>query len=240
MYGSIRTEAIFDRTGTERLNESNTVPRVGASWQLDRWLELTPRANQSGYEILASAVEGNNRRELGAIFANDPSPRLPWGGAPVSRAMALDVLKHAIDEAAWLKAIVEVLEPGGELIVRVPLEGPVAWLDALNLIRYMQDITGGSQPLTEVTMKGWHRHYRPGEIEQLLGDAGMVVTHVARSGSPHVEFANLARLMVTGLAKGGDRDPNRNRDNPGADAKLVRLGPFSTKLTVRAIKLVNP
>lgn len=221
------------------MNESNTSSRVGARWQSGLWLELVPRANQTGHEILASAVEGSIRRELGLISANDPSPRLPWGETPVSRAMALDVLEHAIDEAAWLEAIVEALEPGGELIVRVPLEGPVGWLDALNIAQYAQDITGWGQATPEVKLKGWHRHYRRGEVEQLLRVAGMVVTHVERSGSPHVEFANLARLMVGGTAKGGVRHPNRNRAKPGADARLSRLGQFSTKLTVRAVKPAN-
>ncbi|MBA2777146.1 MAG: hypothetical protein H0U31_10505 [Chloroflexia bacterium] len=218
------------------MNGPNIAPPVGASRQSDLWLELTARRTGPELLIVTSAIEEGTRHELGVTSADHPTPGLRGGEARVHRVVALDVLEYVIDEAAWLEAIVDVLEPGGDLLVRVPAEGSFAWLDPDNLVRYAKDITvRGKQP-DELRMKGWHRHYHPDEIEQLLRDAGLIVRDVERSGSPHVEVANFARLMVASIAKGDACQAHRNGGKAGADANLSRLGPFSTKLTVRAIK----
>ena len=236
MYGSIRTDAIVAQMGPGSLNGPNIAPPVGASRQSDLWLELTARRTGPELLIVTSAIEEGTRHELGVTSADHPTPGLRGGEARVHRVVALDVLEFVIDEESWIKALIDMLEPGGEFIVRVPLEGSFAWLDPDNLVRYAKDITSRGKQPDELRMKGWHRHYRLDDIEQLLRNAGLIVRDVERSGSPHVEVANFARLMVASIAKGEACQAHRNGGKAGADANLSRLGPFSTKLTVRAIK----
>jgi len=221
------------------LNESDTPPPTATHPRPRPWLSLSTRTTGSGVVIVTHAIDSGSSRELGGTPAECPSPSLPWAHVGVSRLVALDVLEHVIDEASWLRAMVNAIAPGGELIVRVPVEGPVAWLDALNLARYMQEITGWGKQPQEARMKGWHRHYRPHDVERLLTDAGLTVTHIARSGSPHLELAQLGAL-VSGIVTGGAGDAGDQAKRTGkpaeAETDLPRLGLLSTKLTVRAVK----
>lgn len=238
MYGSIRIDALASRTGTCRVKQSDTAAQPTDGLKKQSRLELAPRSTETGMVIATHAVDTETYTALDETSIDEPSPRLPCANALMQRIVAHDLLERVIDEESWLRAMAEALAPGGELILRVPLEGPVAWLDALNLVRYAQDITGWGQQPQDARMKRWHRHYRPSDLERLLRDAGMVVTHVGRSGSPHLEVAKLGKLLFVAVAR-GSRGARRQVERGGqaaeVDIRLARLGPLSTKLTIRAI-----
>jgi hypothetical protein len=106
------------------------------------------------------------------------------------------VLEHVHDEQAWLGELARVLEPGGCLMVRVPLENMMAWADALNIYRYVADVIGiGTEPF-ETIPTGWHRHYTRDEVPALLELAGFEITDVSTQGTPALEIPQLVALLT--------------------------------------------
>ena len=171
---------------------------------------------------------------LASIPAQVPLPRLPVPGGSVEHILALDVLEAVLDEEAWLEAMMLALAPGGTATIRVPLEGPAAWLDALNLYRYAQDITGRGKALKETRLKGWHRHYRPAELRDLFDRHGLDVEGDSREGNPVLEAAQLGALVWGGMVKGTTavEDTVRTwREDREDHRRLVPLGPLSTRIT---------
>lgn len=202
-------------------------------------IAFTTRTTRFHTAIMTNARAAGERLDLGLTRAGDPRPHLTEASITTPRIVALDVLEHVVDEEAWVGLFAQLLVPGGTLTVRVPLEGPVAWLDALNVFRYVQDVTGlGKQPL-ETKMKGWHRHYRPSEVVEMLERAGLRVDRVERSGSPHHEPPTLAALAWGTIVR-RDRETElgamQRREAAEASTDLPRLGPLSTKVTVTATK----
>src|SRR5688572_2370865 len=131
----------------------------------DTTLRLEIIEEEGNHMVIVVGNDGGNTREIDRIPADTPRPVLEPGKRTVTRIVAIDVLEHVVDEEARLAGMADALVEGGELVLRVPLEGPMAWLDAPNLYRYTQDTTGVGKNLEETKMKGWHRHYRLTEIE---------------------------------------------------------------------------
>ena len=162
----------------------------------------------------------------------EPDFGLPSGSA--TRVVALDVLEHVLDEEAWLAAISSLLAPGGTLVARVPLEGPLTWLDSLNMYRYAQDITGIGKDLEETKMKGWHRHYRRHELKAMLEDAGLRVSTMVASGSPHLNVLQFGALVWGGMVRHDseiEHTVRAWRDRREAGPDQPRLGSLGTQLT---------
>lgn len=178
---------------------------------------------------------------LASIPAQDPLPELPVPAGSVRHIVALDVLEAVLDEEAWLEAIMTALEPGGTATLRVPLVGPSAWLDALNLYRYAQDISGLGKPLQETKLKGWHRHYGPQELKSLFTRHGFDVMAVNREGNPLLEAVQLGALVWGGMIKRTPvvEDSVRSwREDREDQRRLVRLGPLSTRITIKVRKRI--
>jgi SAM-dependent methyltransferase len=176
---------------------------------------------------------------VGAIPAREPAPVLPVPTASVHQVFALDVLEAVLDEEAWIAAIADVLMPGGVAIFRVPLEGPAAWLDALNMYRYAQDISGAGRQLEETKLKGWHRHYRPRELRDMFTRFGLETVETAREGNPLIEVLQFGGLVWGGIVKRTNdvEDALRSwREAQEDHRRLVRLGPLSTRMTVTVRK----
>jgi hypothetical protein len=168
----------------------------------------------------------------------EPDLCLPPGSA--GRVVALDVLEHVLDEEAWLVAISNVLAPGGTVEVRVPLEGPITWLDSLNMYRYVKDIIGVGKDLKETKMKGWHRHYRQQELRQMMEDAGMRVSGAVASGSPHLDVLQFGALVWGGMVRRDSEIEHKARvwrDGIEAGHDLPRLGSLSTKVTMTGTRV---
>jgi hypothetical protein len=224
IYGSIRIDAAGIRPGPPHLNASDASTTAASSLAPHDTLEISIDITDSGANVITSAIESGIARRLSSTPADDPMPELPANATGVRRILALDVLEHVLDEERWIGAVAEALAPGGELTIRVPLDGRLSWLDALNLRRYVLDITGRGNKLKEMSMKGWSRHYQPRDVQEMLEDAGLTVTGIERSGSPHHEIVQFGAL-VWGKATRSE-----------AGTHLPRLGPLSTKLTIRAVK----
>jgi hypothetical protein len=220
----------------------NHTPNPGTStrtYNAIRFATEISTLSKSGIAVRATASRDDIDVPLGETPVERIAPELAIDDVVAGQVTALDVLEHVIDEESWIAAFAAMLEPDGILIVRVPVEGPVAWMDALNAYRYVQDIVGRGQKPLESRMKGWHRHYRPRDLEQMIADAGFQVIQSLRSGSPHHDVLQFGALAWGGMVR-GDRNLEhlaRNQRERAEDGRrLPRLGPFSTKITVQAIK----
>ncbi len=182
---------------------------------------------------------GNDAELVASIPVEEVEPDFGLPAGSATRVVALDVLEHILDEEAWLAAISNLLAPGGTAEVRVPLEGPLTWLDSLNMYRYAQDITGIGKDLEETKMKGWHRHYRRHELKRMLQDAGLRVSTMVASGSPHLNVLQFGALVWGGMVRRDaevEHTVREWRDGIEAGHGLPRLGSLSTKITITGIK----
>lgn len=154
---------------------------------------------EPGHRNPTIQLTDTNGKTIASIPTTEPEPNLPIADASVGTIRALDILEHVHDEQIWLAELSRILMPNGELIVRVPLENSLAWLDALNIYRYVADVTGrGPQP-RETLPTGWHRHYAPGDLPAILELAGFRVTTARSEGLPLGEPFHLAGLLMSGV-----------------------------------------
>jgi SAM-dependent methyltransferase len=138
----------------------------------------------------------NGERDLGALRVDVEKPELDLDDGSVDAIDAQGVLANVIDEAAWLAEVARVLSPGGTLRFTVPAGGPLAWLDAQNIYRYVGDILGRGDNPDATLPTGWNRHYRERDIEALLVGAGFRDPVMTRAGVGLTELPQLAGLMV--------------------------------------------
>ncbi|HEV2106829.1 MAG TPA: hypothetical protein VGR16_01055, partial [Thermomicrobiales bacterium] len=75
-----------------------------------------------------------------------------------------------------------ILRPGGRAVIRVPLAGRLAWLDARNIHHYLTSTTGCGEPLPEMPDGGFRRHYERWEVGDLLTEADLL-SHRSRSSA---------------------------------------------------------
>lgn len=166
-------------------------------------------------------------------------PDFPGPAGVFRHIDALDVLEHVLDEEIWLSSLAGLLAPGGTISLRVPLEGSLAWMDALNIYRYIADLSGRGTAPGETLPTGWHRHYRSRDLVRLVQDAGLVVTSVRREGLPGPDVPHLAALVTGDWALGRPATEERLiplRDRVNAWAARGRIGPFSTHVRLEAMR----
>lgn len=169
---------------------------------------------------------------------NEEVPCFP---APASfrRIIAHDVLEHVLDEEAWLAALANLLLPGGTISIRVPLEGPLAWMDARNIYRYVTDLAGRGSAPGETLPTGWHRHYRELDLDRMLRLSGLTITARHREGMPGLDIPHLAGLIAGDLVlqrPGTEARLIWLRDRMDGRAFCVHAGALSTHLRIEATK----
>src|SRR5665811_2013307 len=91
---------------------------------------------------------------IARIATSDPDPHIPLSDESVRSISALDILEHVHDEQTWLAEFARILQPNGDLLLRVPRQNPVAWIDALNIYRYVSDTIGLGTKLKETMPLG--------------------------------------------------------------------------------------
>lgn len=169
------------------------------------------RDKEPRIETIVRTTTGTLSRDTLAVRCRAPSFPVEPGSLRLIRA--LDVIEHVQDEEAWLTALAELLEPGGEIIVRVPTEGPVAWLDAPNMYRYVTEFTSRGEAPRETKPTGWHRHYRRDDLLALVEGSGPRVTAISRVAAPLADIPHLLGMIVGNLAL----------DNPGTERRLIAM-----------------
>src|SRR4051812_5425609 len=92
----------------------------------------------------------------------------PFADCVFDAVILLDQLAQTVLEEEALAEAARVLRPGGRLLLRVPAQELLGWLDGFNIYRYVRDISGrGAKPL-ETAGVGWRRHYRREDVQGLL------------------------------------------------------------------------
>lgn len=194
---------------------------------------------EPGHRTPRIALLAEDGADLGRIPTSEPAPCLPLDDASVRSVDARDVLEHVHDEQTWLAELARILAPGGEIVVRVPLENAMAWADALNIYRYVSDISGRGEDLLETLPTGWHRHYAPGDLPAILELAGFETVSTTTEGLPIEELPHLGGLIVGKIILGRNGVERRLfrarrgfRDRP----RLPMPKSLAATMTVRATK----
>lgn len=169
-----------------------------------------PKPGHRSPTIRLATTEGEM---IASISTSEPVPHLPLPDESVRSISALDILEHVHDEQTWLAELARILMQNGELLVRVPLENALAWVDALNIYRYVSDTTGRGTHPSETIPTGWHRHYAPRDLPAILKLAGFEVGASDGEGLPLGELPHLVGLVV-GKAL---------LQRPGAERRLFEL-----------------
>lgn len=94
---------------------------------------------------------------------------LPLRESSVDRVICRDVLEYVRNDEGLIREIARVLAPGGRVELRVPADGFLAGFDALNLFRYVVDITGRGARPHETFEIGWRRHYGEDDLKSEFG-----------------------------------------------------------------------
>ncbi len=174
------------------------------------------------------------------IGADIVAPRLPYADARFATIVALDVIEHVLDEELWLAELARVIRSGGRLTLRLPAAGPLAWLDALNLYRYLVETSHRGHAPRQTMPIGWHRRYTRADVDNMLKRAGFQPSSARRVGIGLAEGPSLAGHIVLDwlLAL-----PTAERTIQKAREPLDRLdaslptNPIGTRLIIHTVRV---
>ncbi|MBA2276810.1 MAG: methyltransferase domain-containing protein, partial [Chloroflexia bacterium] len=142
------------------------------------------------------AGEAGPEPMLNAISVDEERPRLPCDDAVFDVVLAEDVIEHVLDEEQWLAELARVIRPGGRLTLRLPAAGPLAWLDELNLYRYLVETSHRGHAPRQTLPIGWHRRYTRADVVDMLKRAGFQPSSTRRVGIGLAEGPSLAGHIV--------------------------------------------
>jgi|GEM_PF-1639228 len=178
--------------------------------------------------------------EVASIPTSEPDPHLPLPNRSIRSISALDILEHVHDEQTWLAEFARILVPDGQLTVRVPLENALAWIDALNIYRYVSDTIGRGEHPQETFPTGWHRHYASGDVPAILELAGFDVTDAHGEGLPVGEIPHLVGLIAGKILRQRPESENelferRRQSRSGPELHLPTS--IAARITVHAARV---
>jgi SAM-dependent methyltransferase len=173
---------------------NRTTISLHAVLELSTHLDGKPRERCPLVRFTLADLDG--QRDIGVIRSDEEKPRLDLADQSVNTIDIGDILSRVMDEEAWLAEMCRVLTPGGYLSFTLPAGGPLAWLDARNIYRYLVDIVGRGDPPDDTLPTGWHRHYSEEDVRRLLEITGFEPRTIQRVGIGFPEVPQLAGLLV--------------------------------------------
>jgi hypothetical protein len=172
-------------------------------------LQLSSHLSGRTRERCPSLVFSDSGDVVAAIRTDVDKPELPWHDGEVDEFVINDdALSRSIDEHAWLAEFSRVLARGGALRFTLPAEGPLAWLDAMNLYRYIADISGRGQAPDAALPTGWNRHYTRNHIRAMLKDSGFAPPRISAQNQATKEVGMMLAFISRNWVL-GKRDTER-------------------------------
>lgn len=147
---------------------------------------------RAGWQVARHQLDLGPAADLVGRPFTPPVKSWPQADASADVIVLYDQLAHVVDDEAAIAEAARVLTPGGRLVIRVPLAGPLAWLDAYNVYRYLRDFTKRGQGLYETRGLGWRRHYARHDLEEMLGEQ----FRVKASATEGVGLTDVGRLVL--------------------------------------------
>ncbi len=183
---------------------------------------------------LVLSVDGN---EVASVRSDVEQPHLPTGDGEIDLVeFQDDALSRVMDEEAWMAELKRVVAPGGNVRLTLPASGALAWLDTMNLYRYIADISKRGHAPDAALPTGWNRHYSPEDVTRLLADAGFENVSIRRSCYVSEVIGFLGSMLWRNWVRGDRRTelevfPRFARRTPGE-----RRFPIGTTWSVSARK----
>lgn len=200
-------------------------------------LRLSKNTSERTRNRCPDVVFSINGEEVIAIRTDTEEPRLPFVDGELGHIeIRDDAISRVIDEATWLNEISRVLAPSGEFRLTLPIEGPLAWLDTMNIYRYMVDIgKRGDEPDASLPT-GWNRHYPRSGVSILLEDAGFGDIRMRQANYADREIGLLATLLWRNWIKGNRHAEHEAYPRFGSRRPGRRLFPLGTTWSITARK----
>jgi SAM-dependent methyltransferase len=122
----------------------------------------------AGFHVNRHQLDTGPLAESPGVSFTLPLVTWPFSDATFDVVLLLDQLAFTVQEEEALAEAARVLRPGGMLVLRVPADGKLAWLDGFNAYRYVQETSGRGKRLPEMAGVGWRRHYPREDVLRLL------------------------------------------------------------------------
>lgn len=159
-------------------------------------LRLSTNLTENTRDRCPDVVFTFNGTEISAIRTDTQLPQLPLEDSSLEELILHDdVLSRVIDEEAWLQEFARVIAPGGRLRFTLPAAGPLAWLDTMNVYRYLTDVIGRGDAPDAANPTGWNRHYTRNHIHRLLQDADFTAPGIHSQNYAVAEIQLLVGLI---------------------------------------------
>lgn len=197
---------------------------------------------RAGWDVYVHDLDLGPAADLAGRPFTPPVKRWPQSDADFDVVLLYDQLAHVVDDEAAIAEAARVLKPGGQVLIRVPRAGLLAWLDSFNLFRYLRDFTKRGEPQPETRGIGWRRHYSRRDLTQLLG-VQFRVTAVASEGIGLTEIARLTLLLLFRWLLRRPHTYDQLRPLLGPVARLdnhLNLGPLGYHLIIVAERRPAP
>lgn len=153
-----------------------------------------------GYSVVGvdgspAYIERAERADPKGTYLVADAARIPLPDASFDGVVFLDVLEHLPDEAGAVAEVARLLKPGGTLVLSVPHQGPLAWLDSLNLYARFVRLTHHGRFPPEIAATGRHQHYSVERLRALLGP-DFQIERTWRTGIGLAEVLHLPALFL--------------------------------------------
>lgn len=173
---------------------------------------------QAGFRVARHTLDMGPLAQVAGVPFTPPMVEWPFPDSAFDIVLLLDQLALTVREEEALAEAARVLRPGGLLVLRVPADGRMAWLDGFNAYRYVQETTRRGKRLPDVAGVGWRRHYPRGDLRALLCPH-FAIREMRQSG---VGLTDAARLGMTLFWRWGLRSDRHDGAIRNATARLAR------------------
>ena len=143
--------------------------------------------------VAARRFEGDERD----LVVRTSASALPFRDGAFDLVIAHATMEFCHDDRRVARELARVLRPDGRLVLRLPFQGRVTALDALNLYRYTREVSGRGDIPPEALPIGWRRHYTLEDLNATLSGSPLSIDRIDRGGLGLGEVAFWPGLVLT-------------------------------------------